>query len=55
MLYVGPKYLHIPKTNQEMKKKISEFEKKFGMIQAFGYIDGTHIAAAWPSEHSHDY
>ena len=54
VLYVGPKYLHLPKTNQDMKKKISEFETKFGMIQAFGCIGGTHIPIACP-EHSHDY
>ena len=54
VLYVGPKYLHLPKTNEEMTEKISEFETKFGMIQAFGCIDGTHIPIACPSEHSHD-
>ena len=55
VLYVGPKYLHLPKTNQEMKEKISDFETKFGMTQTFGCIDGTHISIACPSEHSHDY
>ena len=55
ILYTGPKYLHLPKTNQEMKEKISEFEIKFGMIQAFECIDGTHIPIACSSEHSHDY
>ena len=54
-LYVGPKYLHLPKTNQEIKEKISEFETKFEMTQAFGCIDGTHIPIVCPSEHSHDY
>ena len=55
VLYVGPTYLHIPKTNQEMKVNISEFETKFGMTQAFGCIDGTHISIVCPSEHDHDY
>ena len=55
VLYVGPKYLHLPETNQEIKEKISEFEIKFGMNQALGCIDGTHIPIACPSEHSHDY
>ena len=55
VLYAGPEYLHLPKTNKEMKDKISEFETKFGMIQTFGYIDGTHTPIACPSEHSHDY
>ena len=41
VFYVGPKYLHLPKTNQEMKEKIAESETKFGMTLAFGCIDGT--------------
>ena len=43
VLYVGPKYLHLPKANQEKKYKTSEFETKFWVIEAFGCIDGTHI------------
>ena len=27
----------------EMRMKVSEFEAKFGMIQAMGCIDGTHV------------
>ena len=48
VLYVRPKYLHLPKTNQEIKQKISEFETKLGMIQAFGCIDSTHIPYCMP-------
>ena len=55
VLYVGPKYLHLPETNQEIKEKILEFETKFGMTQVLGCIDGIHIPIACPSEHSHDY
>ena len=41
---LGQKYLHLPRTTTEMqKKKVSEFEVKFGMIQAFECIDGTCI------------
>ena len=54
VLYVGPKYLHLSKTNREMKEKILEFENKFGMTQAFGCIDGTHIPIVSSSEHSRD-
>ena len=54
-LRVGPKYLHLPKTNREIKEKILEFETKVGMIQLFGCIAGTHVPFACPSEHSHDY
>ena len=31
------------KNKDEMKVKVAEFEAKFGMKQAFKYIDGTHI------------
>ena len=55
VLYIGPEYLNLPKTNQEMKEKISEFETKFAMAQAFGCIDGTHIPIACSSEHSHEH
>ncbi len=39
---LGPEYLHLPKTKEEMQKKVSEMELKFGMVQAFGCIDGMH-------------
>ena len=38
-----------------MRKKISEFETKYGMTQAFGCIDGTHIPISCPNKHSQDY
>ena len=53
--YMGHKYLHLPKTQDEMREKISEFEMKFGMTQAFGCIDGTHIPIQCPVENSQDY
>ena len=54
-LYLGPKYLHLPEANQGMKEKSSKFKTKFGEIQAFECIDGTHIPIVCPSKHSHDY
>ena len=38
-----PKLITLPKTVEDMHKKVSEFELRFGMVQAFGCIDGTHI------------
>ena len=38
-----------------MRKLASEFEIKFGMVQAFGCIDGTHIQLKRPIKHSQDY
>ena len=52
---LGPQYIRLPKTREEMRKKVSEFEVKFGMIQDFGCIDGTHIPIKCPLENSQDY
>ena len=40
---LGPQCIRLPKTREELREKVSEFKAKFGMIQAFGCIDGTHI------------
>ena len=45
---LGPKYLHLPADMDEMRLKVSEFESKFGMVQAFGCVDGTHIPILRP-------
>ncbi|XP_065666450.1 uncharacterized protein LOC136087492 [Hydra vulgaris] len=37
------------------RQKVAEFESKFGMIQAFGCIDGTHVPIVCPFENSQDY
>ena len=49
---LGPKYLHLPRNKQEMRHKVSEFELKFGMTQAFGCIDGTHVPIKRPIANS---
>ena len=36
-------------------RKIGEFEAKYGMIQAFGCIEGTHIPILCSTEHSQDF
>ncbi len=53
--YLGPKYIHLPKDKEHMQRKVSEFEAKFGMTQAFGCIDGTHIPIQCPRESSQDF
>ena len=52
--YLGPKCIHLPKDKEHMQKKVCEFEAKFGMTQAFGCIDGTHIPIQCPRENSQD-
>ena len=52
---LGPKYLKLPGDSQEMRQKFSELETKFGMVQAFGCIDGTHIPIKRPMREPQDY
>lgn len=52
---LGPKYVRLPQTEEEMIEKASEFLSKYGMQQAFGCIDGTHVPILRPIEHSQDY
>lgn len=39
---LGPQYIRLPDANEEIEEKVSEFERKFGVIQAFECTDGTH-------------
>ena len=52
---LGPTYIHLPRNKGEMRQKASEFELKFGMIQAIGCIDGTHVALKRPPDNSQDF
>ena len=52
---LGPKMIQLPQTKEDMMEKASEFEVKFGMPQAFGCIDGTHIQLKRPIKNSQDY
>ena len=52
---LGPTYIYLPKDENEMRKKVAGFESKFGMQQAFGCVDGTHILITAPSENRQDY
>ncbi|XP_028405233.1 uncharacterized protein LOC114527736 [Dendronephthya gigantea] len=52
---LGPKYVKLPQTAEDMIEKASEFLSKYGMHQAFGCIDGTHVPILRPTEHSQDY
>ena len=52
---LGPQYLHLPRNKDEMRQKAAEFELRFGMIQAIGCIDGTHVAIKRPQDNSQDF
>ena len=52
---LGPQLIKLPQNSHEIREKVSEFEIMFGMIQAFGCIDGTHIPIKRPLTDSQDY
>ena len=52
---LGPKIVKLSQSSHDMREKVSEFEITFGMIQAFGCIDGTHIPIKTPLTDSQDY
>ena len=41
-------YLHLPKTEHDMRVAITQFEHRVGMPQAFGCTDGTHVPLKRP-------
>ena len=53
--HLSPEYIRLPKTQDEMREKIAQFETKFGMVHAFSRIDGTHIPISRPHMDSQDY
>ena len=53
--YMVPKIIKLLNSQDEMLSKISEFEAKFGITQAFGSIDGTHSPLKAPAVNSQDY
>ena len=52
---LGPTYIFLPRNIGEMREKVAQFESTFGMIQAFGCVDGTHIPIKRPSKNPQDY
>ena len=53
--HLSPEYIRLPKTQDEMREKIAQFETKFGMVHAFSCVDGTHIPISRPHMDSQDY
>ena len=41
--YVGPKYISLPKTEEEMGELVAKIESRHGFPQAFGCVCRTHI------------
>lgn len=53
--HLASNYIKLPSTMNEMHEKVSEFELKYGMAQAFGCIDGIHIPIKTPAKDSQDF
>ena len=53
--HLGSKYIRLPRTEEEMRELVVNFESRHGFPQAFGCVDGTHVAIKQPLENSHDF
>ena len=53
--YLDPVNLNLNRNKNEMIRKVSQFELKFGMIQAFDCIHGTHILIETPKINTQSY
>lgn len=52
---LGPKYIKMPSTEDEVKDSVEKFFLHFGFPQCLGAIDGTHVDIRQPEENSVDY
>ena len=52
---LGPKIVKLRTNADEIRENVGEFEAKYGMMQCFGCINGTHVKIRRPIENSQDY
>jgi hypothetical protein len=53
--YLGPKYIKLPVTKEDVEEKVKGFYKAFNFPQCIGAIDGTHIEIKQPKSNPTDY
>ena len=53
--FLGPNYIKLPLTEDEVKEKVTHFFNNFSVPQCLGAIDGTHIEIKQPSVNSSEY
>ena len=54
-VYLGPKYVKLPFTEQEVNDLVKKFHRAHGFPQCLGAIDGTHILIKQPRVNPTDY
>ena len=54
-LHLGNKYIHLPKTENEVIDLVKHFNRTHGFPQCLGAKDGTHIEIKQPTANSTDY
>ena len=54
-IFLGPKYITLPLTEDTVKDKVEKFFQSYSVPQCLGAIDGTHIEIRQPLINSTDY
>lgn len=53
--HLGPRYIRLPSTEEEVEEKTHHFYSRFNFPQCLGAVDGTHIDIKQPCKNSTDY
>ena len=54
-IHLGPKYVTLPFTEENVQEKVNNFYRAHGFPQCLGAIDGTHIPIKQPRQNPTDY
>ena len=54
-VYMGPRYIRLPTSEEELMDKVENFHSQYGIPQCIGATDGTHIDIKAPSLSPADY